>query len=71
MSAPFDFTRTRLKAWADMEQRGVKLSAIAQELGCAVCTLIRYKRRTGKIDAAKSKSGKAGMAARYRREVSL
>jgi hypothetical protein len=65
MSAAFEFTPARLKAWADMERRGVKLPEIARELGCGVHTLIRYKRRTGKINPVKAKAGKAGMAVRY------
>lgn len=65
MSARFEFTPARLKTWADMERRGVKLSEIAQELGCGVHTLIRHKRRTGKINPVKAKAGKAGMASRY------
>jgi hypothetical protein len=70
MTAPFEFTPARLKTWSDMERRGVKLKDIAQELGCGVHTLIRYKRRTGKINPVKAKAGKAGMAVRYSREIS-
>lgn len=65
MSARFEFTPARLKTWSDMERRGVKLPDIAQELGCGVHTLIRYKRRTGKINPVKAKAGKAGAVARY------
>ncbi|MEQ1670374.1 MAG: hypothetical protein ABL893_05910 [Hyphomicrobium sp.] len=65
MSNRFEFTPQRLKAWADMEARGMLQPDIARELGCAVCTLIRYKRRVGRINAAKRRGGIAGMAKRY------
>lgn len=70
MTARFEMTPTRLKTWADMERRGCRLVEIAQALGCGIHTLIRHKRRTGRVDPAKVRAGRIGMASRYGREVS-
>lgn len=65
MHPRFEFTSQRLKTWAELEARGVPQADIARELGCAPCTLIRYKRSVGRINEAKRRGGLAGMAKRY------
>lgn len=69
MTAPFEMTPARRARWLELKARGFKDYEVARDLGCSPCTLIRWKRRTGKINAAKQRAGRLGMASRYGHEV--
>ena len=69
MTAPFEMTPERLARWRQLTARGLKDYEAAAVLGCSPCTLVRWKRKAGKINPTKQRAGRIGMARRYGQEA--